>query len=70
MTQLPEREHQNDQDDVHVTVGALVQMLINAGIQPGKIKGSLTKSAKPSGLVALEECLATMPRTVAGARRG
>jgi hypothetical protein len=67
--QTPEKQGQTQPADVGSTVAALVQMLVDAGIQPGKIKASLTKSAKPGNLLALEECLVTLPRAFAAARR-
>jgi hypothetical protein len=66
--QTPEKPD-TAQPDVGSTVAALVQMLVDAGIQPGKIKASLTKAAKPGNLVALEECLVTLPRAFAASRR-
>ena len=65
MKQSPEEPVQAPASDVAMTVSALVQMLVDAGIQPGKIKASLKKSAKPGNLVALEECLVGLPRSFA-----
>ena len=69
MKQPPEKVGQPLASDIAMTVNALAQMLADAGIQPHKIKASLTKSAKPNNLVALEECLGTLPRRFASQRR-
>ncbi|GGD16452.1 hypothetical protein [Aureimonas glaciei] len=68
MKQTPEKP-EIAKADVVSTVAALVQMLADAGIQPGKIKASLTKAAKPGNLIALEACLVTLPRAYAASRR-
>lgn len=69
MNQTPEKRSQAQQSDDMSTVAALVRMLVDAGIQPNKIKASLTKAAKPGNLIALEECLVTLPRAFAAPHR-